>query len=177
MRRFSVITLVVLAILFIFGIVFYNKMGAFEDPEVKVITVPAYVVAGTPFKGKAATKEFGKLFNEADKLVEEKKLSGQVCGIFYTDPNHGNEETEAFVGVILSDTAQTLPEGYSKRYLPSRKVIQAHIANGIGSPVIYPKIEDYAKEHKISYKTIPALEIYPSPKEVFVQVPVDSAGN
>lgn len=175
MRKFSVTSLTVLTVLFVFGIIFYYRSGAFEEPEIKVMSAPSYTIAGTFYKGKPQSREFGKLFNEADKLVEQKKLSGTVCGVYYTNPENGNEETEAFIGIILSDTSQPLPQEYTRRYLPARQVIQAHVANGVGSPLVYPKIEDFAKEKKIAYKPIPALEIYPSSREVFVQVPVDGA--
>jgi hypothetical protein len=154
------------------GLIYYFKKGAFQEPELKVTEAPAYTIAGVPFKGKATSKEFGKLFNEADKVVEQKKLNGTVCGIFYNNPEEASDEIDAFVGIIISDTTQSLPENYSKRSLPARKVIEARIDNIYGSPLIYPKIEDYAEEHHIQSKQVPALEIYPATKEVIVQVPV-----
>lgn len=171
-RKFSIAALAVLVIVFGTGIIYFLKRGAFKDPEIKVTEAPAYVVAGTLFKGRVTGKEFGRLFDEADKLVAEKKIAGRTCGIFYNMPESASEEQEAFVGVLMDDTTQTLPEGYSKRYLPARKVLEGRVDNFIGSPLIYPKLEEYAEEHNIKISTIPAIEIYLPTKEMYVQVPV-----
>src|SRR6478735_1443455 len=118
MRKLSIAILAVLAILVGTGIIYYFKQGAFKDPEIKISTSPAYVIAGVPFKGKMSSKEFGKLFNDAEKFIEDKKLVGTVCRIFYNNPSDASEVQEAFVGVIMNDSSQALPQGYSKRKLP-----------------------------------------------------------
>jgi hypothetical protein len=175
MRKLSIITLVVLVIALGSGILYFQKRGAFQDPEIKVTTAPAYVIAGKNYKGKMTNKAFGELFNSAEKLVAEKKIKGTVAGIFYNNPENATDIIESFVGVIMNDTNEVLPEGYTKKYLPSRKVVEARVANLYGSPLIYPKVDDYAKEHNIKLLNIPALEVYPPTKEVYVQVPIDTA--
>jgi GyrI-like small molecule binding domain len=172
MRKVSIIILLVLVVLLGTGIIYFYKKGAFHEPDIKVTTSPAYTIAGVAYEGKMTSKEFGKLFNDAEWMIEKKKLKGTVCGIFYDNPEDASSVIKAFIGVILNDTNQVLPPGYSKRNLAARKVIEAHVKNLYGSPLIYPKINDYAEEHQIKLSQVPSLEVYPPTKEVFVQVPI-----
>jgi hypothetical protein len=77
-----------------------------------------------------------------------------------------------FVGAILKDTNQTLPEGYTKRYIPARKVIQAYIKDARVAPQIYPDIFEFADSAKINVVMKEYLEIYYPSKESYIEVPV-----
>lgn len=173
MRKISIITLGLLAILFFVGLFFYARYGGFNDPEIKTITVPEYKIIGKEYTGKMTAKEFGQLFEAAEKMLKEGKVKGDVAGVFYTNPQKESDTVQAFVGVLLKDSLQVLPEGYTIRTVAERKVIQAHIkAHVLVSPFVYPDIEEFAKENNIVLTHVPAVEIYPSTEEMFIQVPV-----
>lgn len=174
MKKSSKITLIVLGIIFIVGLFFYYRLGGFNKPEITMVVAPAYQIAGKPYTGKMTTKEFGSLFKEAETHIEKKNLEGRVSGIFYTKPEKENDTIAAFVGVILNDTLQKLPEGYTLKVIPERKIIRATIhAHILVSPFIYPDIEDYAKEQKVELLHVPAVEIYLSNSEMIIEVPVN----
>ena len=173
MRKISIITLGLLAILFFVGLFFYARYGGFNDPEIKITTVPVCTIAGKAYSGKMTSKEFGQLFEVAEKLVKEGKVKGDIAGIFYTNPQKDTATIEAFIGVLLKDSLQDLPEDYAIRTVAERKVVQAHIkAHVLVSPFVYPDIEEFAKENNIELAHVPAVEIYPSTEEMFIQVPV-----
>lgn len=174
MRKASIITLGLLGVLFLIGLFFYNKFGGFNLPEIKVITSEKCMIVGKEYSGKLTSKEFGKLFENAEAFIKEGKLKGQIGGIFYSSPEKTSDSIIAFIGVVVKDSLNDLPDGYSLRTLDSRKVIQAHIkAHILVAPDIYPDIEEYAKENKIKSLKVPALEIYPSNEEMFIEVPVE----
>lgn len=173
MRKLSIITLAVLAVLLCIGVFYYYKLGGFNPPEIKIINAPSYIIAGKPYVGKMTTKEFAALFTEAEVLVEKKELEGLVCGIFYNNPEKENDTIDAFIGLIIKDSTKTLPVGYSYRYLKGRKIVQAHIKSHLlVSPSIYTDIQDFAKEKNIELLHVPALEIYLGTKELFIEIPV-----
>jgi len=176
MRKASKITLIALAILFIIGLYYYHKLGGFNEPEIKIAHASAYVVAGKPYVGKMmgqGSKEFGQLFNEADKYIEDKILTGVSVGVFYNNPRKENDTITAFVGVILKDTLQKLPNGYVYRRIPARKIVRAHIkSHMLVAPFIYPDIEEFAKLQKVELIYNPYLEMYPGDKEMIIEVPV-----
>lgn len=173
MRKASKITLIVLALIFVVGIFFYHRLGGFNEPELTIAQAPEYTVAGKAYKGKMTGKEFGSHFEEAEKHLKNNVLAGTVAGVFYNNPEKSNDTIDAFVGIILSDTLRQLPEGYSKRKIPARKVVRAHIKSHLlVSPFIYPDMEEYAEEQKSELLHVPALEIYPGEKEMIIEMPV-----
>lgn len=167
------IILIVLALIFIIGLYYYHKLGGFNEPEITLAEAPSYVIAGKPYQGKMTTKEFGKLFEEAETYLEKKTIRGTSAGVFYTNAEKETDSIKAFVGVILSDTLQAIPKGYEKRRIPARKIIRAHIKSHLlVAPFIYPDIEEHAKLKKAELLHVPAIEMYPSDKEMIIEVPV-----
>jgi hypothetical protein len=173
MRKASKIILIVLAILFVIGFYYYHKLGGFNEPEITVAEAPGYVVVGKPYQGKMTSKELGNLFEEAETYLEKKTLRGTSAGVFYSNPEKENDTIKAFVGVILSDTSQALPQGYEKRSIPARKILRAHIKSHLlVAPFIYPKLEEQAKLKKVELLHVPSIEMYPSDMEMIIEVPV-----
>jgi hypothetical protein len=173
MRKLSIISLAIVVILFFAGLFYYYKLGGFNPPDIKITNAPQYIIAGKPYKGKMTTKEFGMLFSDAEKLVEKKELEGVVCGVFYNNPEKENDTIDAFVGLVVKDSIEVLPSGYSYRFVKARKVVQAHIKSHLlVSPSIYIDIQDFAKENNVELTHVPAVEIYPSNKELLIEVPL-----
>lgn len=172
MKKSTKVILVVLAVIFFTAVFFYYKLGGFRDPEIKLAEAPAYVIAGKPYKGKMTSKEFGKLFEESENYLANKTLKGRSCGVFYNNPEKETDTIDAFVGILLDDETQKIPQGYTLKNIPARKIVRAHIeAHILVSPFIYPDIDDFAKEKNITLQHVPALEIYPSREEMIIEVP------
>lgn len=168
MRKISLITLGILLVLFSIGLFYYYKMGGFEKPVITIVDAPAYVVVGKAYIGDA--QGVGKFANETDKLIEQKKINGVSCDVYYSHPD--SAKLNAFVGAILKDTTQALPEGYTKKYIPARKIIRAYIRDWRVAPRIYPDINEFADSAKLQLSYKEYLEIYQQNKESYIEVPV-----
>jgi effector-binding domain-containing protein len=173
MRKLSIVSLVGLLILFGFMIFYYYKIGGFESAEMKTMNSPDYVIAGKQFNNKMNSKELGQLFNEVEAVIKKEKRNAKLCGIFYNHPNDINDTIKGFVGMILIDTAQKIPAGYSIKKIPSRKVLQAYVKSVYSAPQVYDQIEDYAEEKNLKLDFSSGyLEIYPTTNDMFVEVAV-----
>lgn len=131
----------------------YAYLGGFKKPEIKEITTSEIFVVGKPYQGSVKSEEFGNLFRQADKLLEEKTLTGELGNIFYNDPEKQKDTINAFIGIVVTNPKTTLPAGYEIRTVPAgQKAIQGAVsAHYLLSPnKLYPAIFDFAKEKKLS---------------------------
>ena len=155
------------------GIFFYYKMGGFNAPELSIINAPSYTIIGKPYHGRMNSKEFGKLFEEADMLIKSGKLKGHTCGLFENNPASGKDTVKAFIGIIPNTTIQETPKGFEVKTIAAHKVAQAHVlAHYMLAPQVYPKLKEYADDKGIKISDAPALEIYNSENDVIIQLPV-----
>src|SRR6185437_13547255 len=84
------------------GVFFYYKMGGFNAPELSIINAPSYTIVGKPYTGRMNSKEFGKLFEEADSLIKSGTIKGVSCAWFENNPESGKDTVTAFVGVATT---------------------------------------------------------------------------
>jgi len=150
----------------------YAYFGGFNKPEIKQTLSPEIHVAGKEYKGSVKTEEFGNLFLEAGQLVEQKKIAGDLGGIYYNDPEKSKDSIHAFIGVIIPNLNTPIPAGYKVRTLPAgRKVVQgsieAHVA--LAPSRLFPAIFEYAKENKIPLQDF-FVERYPDTDHAVVMV-------
>jgi hypothetical protein len=150
----------------------YGYLGGFNSPEVKQVVTPEIHIAGKPYYGSVKSEAFGNLFQEAGKLVENKKISGDLGGVYYNDPEKQNDTIKAFVGVIVPDPSVKLPAGYQIRsFAAGKKALQGDIAAHIilAPNKIYPALFDYAKEHKLVLQDL-FIERYPDSRHAEILV-------
>jgi effector-binding domain-containing protein len=174
MTRKRYISLTVFVSLLFMALYFYSKMGGFSETNISIVSSKPYLVVGKPFKGRVKQRELGQLFQEADTLLVRSHLQNRawVCGVFLNNPEKEKDTIQAFIGLVLSDTLKVLPEGYTYKRIPARKVLRASIkAYYLFVPSIYPEMEDYAEKNKIQL-SVPSIEIYPKQDEVVIEVPV-----
>jgi effector-binding domain-containing protein len=142
----------------------YAYLGGFAKPEVSQVTTSEIFVAGKAYQGPVKSEAFGKLFQEAGKLVAEGAITGDPGNIFYNDPEKHQDSINAFVGVIISDPKTNLPAGYEVRSVPAgKKAVQGTIdAHSIISPSkVYDAIFKFAKDQKITLQDY-FIERYPN---------------
>jgi len=154
------IGIIVVALL---GIAGYVWLGGFSNPEIKRITTSEIYVVGKPYHGSVKDDKFGRLFMEAGKLVEEKKIAGDPGNIFYNDPEKHKDSINAIVGIVVSDPKINLPEGYQLITIPAgKKAVQGKIdAHYLLAPTkLFPAIFGYAKDNNITLQDF-FLERYP----------------
>ena len=150
-------------VILLFGGAGYALLGGFNNPEIKQITTSEIYVAGKEYKGSVKSEQFGVLFQEAGKLVEEKKIAGEPGGIYFNDPEKYKDSIHAFIGVVISDPKMTLPAGYELKTLPAgKKAVQGSInAHYLLAPnKLFPAIFNYAKNNKIALQDY-FVERYP----------------
>jgi hypothetical protein len=174
MRKASIITLAVLTILFFVGLFYFYKLGGFNETEIKVINVPESKMLGKQYKGQMGAKGYGRLFEESEELLKKGKVKGDIAALFFNNPKKGTDTADVFIGIILKDSLHNIPEGFSLRKIPGRKVLQAHIqADILIAPFVFPDLEEYAKENNIVLKQNLTLEIYPGRDDMYIQIPVE----
>ncbi|WP_242921465.1 GyrI-like domain-containing protein [Pontibacter liquoris] len=163
-----------IAALAIILLVVYTFIGGFAAPEVRLATSQTRYVAGQPFEGSIKDEALGKAFRRAGELVESKKLAGTPGSIYYNDPEHSGDSLKAFIGVLVTDTSITLPQGYTLRTVPGgRKVVRAEATANVAilPKKLYGAVFDYAKEHKLKLEEF-YVEWFPAQDRGVVEVPV-----
>src|SRR5688572_10833850 len=150
----------------------YAYFGGFSKPEITRITSPLIHVAGREYKGSVKTEEFGDLFLTAGQMVEQKKIAGDLGGIYYNDPEKHRDSIHAFIGVIITDLNTPIPPGYKVRTLPAgKKAIQGKIEShlALAPAKLFPAIFKYAEENKIALQDF-FVERYPDTDHAVVMV-------
>ena len=150
----------------------YAYFGGFSKPEISQITSPEIHVAGKEYIGSVKTEEFGNLFLEAGQMVEQKKITGDLGGIYYNDPEKHQDTIHAFIGVIIPSPQTPIPAGYKVRTLPAGKKavqgkIESHVA--LAPAKLFPAIFKYAEENKIPLQDF-FVERYPDTDHAVVMV-------
>ena len=141
----------------------YAYFGGFSTPEITRIVSPEIHVAGKEYKGSVKTEEFGNLFLEAGQLVAQKKITGDLGGIYYNDPEKHKDSIHAFIGVIIPNLNTPVPAGYKVRTLPAgKKAIQGKIEShlALAPAKLFPAIFKYAEENNIPLQDF-FVERYP----------------
>lgn len=150
----------------------YAYFGGFSKPKIERTLSPEIHVAGKEYKGSVKTEEFGNLFLEAGKLVEEQKIPGDLGGIYYNDPEKHKDSINCFIGVIIPDLKTPVPAGYKVRTLPAgRKVVKGSIEShlALAPAKLFPAIFQYAKENNIPLQDF-FVERYPDTEHAVVMI-------
>ncbi|QNF33491.1 GyrI-like domain-containing protein [Adhaeribacter swui] len=147
--------LLAILLLLVIGFGFYGYLGGFNPVQVIRTTSKPVYVAGKYFHGNMQDKALGTYFQEAAKLLEDKKVPGYLGNIYYNNPEETNDSIQAFIGIVVPDSTVQLPAGYELRQWPgSRPVVQASVkAHFFLAPnKLYAGLFDYAKKNKLNIK-------------------------
>ncbi len=166
--------LYVVAALAILFLVTYTFIGGFSPTEVRMATSDTMYIVGVPFEGSMKDAALGNAFQQTAKLLDEQTLTGVLGNIYYNNPGNTSDSLKAFIGVIVPDTAITLPPGYQLRTITGGKQVvhaqtEANIA--ILPKKLYTAVFDYTKENKLKLEDF-YVEWFPERNKGVVQVPV-----
>jgi len=155
--------LIIIAVLSALAIGFYGYMGGFDSPDVAIATSEPVTIVGKYYAGPVENKQFGQLFQETGKALEEKKLAGTLANIYYNNPEDQNDSIKAFVGVAVKTAPMPLPSGYELRHWPGgqrvvRITSKAHFL--LAPNKLYPALFDYLKNRKLKVRK-QYLEMFP----------------
>ncbi len=136
-----------------FGI--YAYLGGFSSVQVTKTTSDRVYVAGRYFAGNMKDKQFGTLFQEAAKLLEDKKITGHLGNIYYNNPEETQDSIYAFIGVVVRDSLIQLPANYKIRQWPGgepvlQATVKAHFFLAPGK--LYQSLFDYAKSNQLKLR-------------------------
>lgn len=152
----------------------YVWLGGLKEPQVELLTTDKPVfMAGRPFKG-VPNAAFGKLTAEAAELQRRGTVKGALGNIFYNDVEKKGQPVEAFVGIVVADTAQPLPVGYRYRtFAAGQRVLRvrtdAHFMLAPGK--LYSALKDEAGKRKLKLRNV-FVEQFPenAPAELLAPV-------
>lgn len=154
-------------------LVLYTYLGGFTAPEVSLKSSEKMYVAGIPFNGSLDDEKFGNAFRRAAEVLDKGELKGMLGNIYYNDPERG-DSIDAFIGVIVPDSAIALPAGYELRVVPAReKVVHAEADANIAllPKKLFTAVFDYAKENDLELEEF-YVEWFPEESKGVVEVPV-----
>ena len=153
----------------------YVWLGGLKTPTVELLTTPQPVfLVGKPFKG-VPDAAFGKLTAEAAELQRRGTVKGVLGNIFYNDVAQKGQPVEAFVGIVVADTAQPLPVGYRYRaFAAGQRVLRARTdAHFLLAPgKLYSAIKDEAERRKLKPRNV-FVEQFPESGSAEVLMAVD----
>ncbi|OKL40733.1 GyrI-like domain-containing protein [Pontibacter flavimaris] len=155
-------------------LVFYTFQGGFTSPDVTLTTSKPMYVAGVSFEGSMEDEAMGKAFQRVSQVLQEKALEGHPGNIYYNNPDRSGDSIRAFIGIIIPDSTDNLPEGYTLRAVPGgRKVIRAEATASIAllPKKLYAAVFDYAKEEKLQLEEF-YVEWFPEEDKGVLEVPV-----
>jgi hypothetical protein len=166
--------LLVMAVLSIIVLAFYTYLGGFSSASVSEVNSQQLYVAGRPFKGTTKDEAINKAFQRAAEVLDKKELEGVLGNIYYNNPEQRTDSLDAFIGVIMPDSAVRLPADYELRVVPGgRSALRAEVdAHYMLSPnKLYEAIFDYAKEQNLKLETF-YVEWFPEDHKGIVEVPI-----
>lgn len=174
MRKIIIITA---SLVLISGIIAYIALGGLKKPQFSTIQVSGYIMAGVAFKGLASNEDLLKLFEQTRTHHQQNKLPGTLAALYYDTQANAKGEVDVFVGVLVKDSAATLPEKYAYRYIAASRVVQATIASHYlvaPSPEkIRASLLNYAQEKGLLLQNF-VIEQYIGDNNIIIEIPVTS---
>jgi len=131
----------------------YVYLGGTRVPTVALETTAAPLyLAGQPYHGSVRGDAFGQLFRRA-KEVQTQQLRGDLANLYLNDPETAHDTIRAFIGLVVSDTAQSLPAGFRYRQVPAGQRVVAARLRGVSFLLapnrLYPAALEAVKKQKL----------------------------
>jgi hypothetical protein len=171
MNRKFLLVIMVLAI--IVG-AFYAYLGGFSAAKVSEVSSEQLYVAGRAFNGSVTDNLINDSFRRAAEVLDKKELEGVLGNIYYNNPEGRADSVNAFIGVVIPDSAVQLPADYELRVVPGgRRALRGEVnAHYMLAPnKLYEAIFEYAKEKNLELETF-YVEWFPEDHRGIVEVPV-----
>jgi hypothetical protein len=153
-------------------LVLYTYLGGFTTPDVAVRPSEKMYIAGIPFNGSLDDERFGNYFRRAAEVVDKGELQGMLANVYYNDPE-SNDSIDAFIGIIIPDSAVLLPADYELRVIPAKRNVvhaEANANMALLPRKLYKAVFDYAKENNLKLETF-YVEWFPENDKGVVEVP------
>ncbi|WP_018476460.1 hypothetical protein [Pontibacter roseus] len=152
----------------------YAYLGGFSSATVSEVNSQQLYVAGRAFNGSVKDEQLNSVFRRAAEVLDKKELEGVLGNIYYNNPDESSDSINAFIGVIIPDTAAQLPADYELRSVPgNRRALRSEVdAHYMLAPnKLYEAVFDYAEEQKLALETF-YVEWFPEERKGVVEVPI-----
>jgi len=168
------IGIVVIAVLFL-GLIGFIFLGGLVKPVISQTQLPVYSIAGKWFSGAATSDSLKQLFSDTRQLHESGKIPGTLAAVYYDTPAAAKGKLNVWVGVLVSDTTMTLPEGYLLRRFPSTVAVRAELkAHYMVAPTpdkVRTQLHAFAAAQKLNPGNY-VIERYLNAQEIIMEIPV-----
>lgn len=173
--------ILILAGLFAFGSILfglYVSLGGFKDVEIHTLqTTGKRILTGVSYHGSIRSAQLDSVFERTRLLHQQGQLRGELGAMYFEVPEKMRKkgEIKAFIGVWESDSSQALPAGFTRRVIPSPRVVQARItAHFLVSPApddVQERMRAYARQKKLTLENF-VMEKYLSDQSIILEIPV-----
>ena len=169
------IFVIIIGILLVVGTGVYAWLGGFEKPVVYKTPLPACLLAGKFYQGKASDDALGRVFYDIKILHDKQELPGILAAVYYKTDTKVRDTARVFLGVLLKDSLATLPAGCEYHLFPKTPGIRARV---VCSPYVMPRpetvqirIKEFAEKEGLQMQQY-AMEKYLNERTFEMDVPV-----
>lgn len=173
--------ILILAGLFVFGAILfglYAYLGGFKDVEISTLqTAGQRILAGIPYEGSIRSSRLDSVFEQTRLLHQQGQLRGELGAMYFEVPEKMRKkgEIKAVIGVWESDSTQALPAGFSRRAIPSPRVVQArieaHFLVSSAPDEVQESMRAYARQKELTLENF-VMEKYLSDQSIILEIPV-----
>lgn len=156
----------------------YYYFGGFEEPELQVVEVNNYHLAGKHFKGILSNKELEKIFFEVRSQYDKGTPAGTFAIVILKEPETAKDTVEQFIGIILEKPADELPlpAKWETLTIEADKAVRSTIRS---HNLVMPKpheikveLREFARAHKLQPDTTITIEKYLGERHLEIEIPI-----
>lgn len=103
---------IVAAVVGAVGLLIFGQLGGFNEIMYRRIESVSYIIIGKEYRGAGNSSELEELFNESRTLIEEKIPNGVLVIVSYEHPDQARHIIHYFIGVLLDEIPDNLPNGF-----------------------------------------------------------------
>lgn len=171
MSKRRVTILGISAIVIITAVYFY--LGGLNKVEYTIENVSDYNLIGVHYKGKADSSAIEDAFFQAKEFIEDDIIDGTLVVVHYNDSTLIDDEQKLFIGIKLNQGLASIPHGYSRMTIPTRRAVRATIeAHNVVMPspkTIENNLREKAEEASIRLQDF-TVEQYVSANQLIIDM-------
>ncbi|MBO3700379.1 hypothetical protein [Roseivirga sp. E12] len=171
MSKGKVTILGISAIIIITAVYFY--LGGLNKVEYSIENVSDYNLIGVAYQGKADSSAVEEAFFRAKEFIEDEIIEGTLVVIHYNDSTLADDEQKLFIGIKLDQGLASIPHGYSRITIPTKRAVRASIeAHNVVMPspkTIENNIREKAAEASIRLQDF-TIEQYVSANQIIIDM-------
>jgi predicted transcriptional regulator YdeE len=142
-----------IGILIFMAVLTYIFLGKLQKTSLSQINVPAYLLVGKAYQGRAKDEKLGQIFQQTQQLYDSKTLQGNLVSVYYRTDGSVADSVNAFIGMVVQDSLPQLPEGFVYKKMPAGKGIRGTVKMGsvfaLSPEQVQNEITDFARKQNM----------------------------